>query len=139
MASFPEPDILERPAAPTIAEPTDPGLLAELLTDVHERGQVTVHCQVMTEWADMIRIWPSTYLVCRRTGHRSRLLMAEGIAHAPQWQRVPPGRSVEFTLIFEALPQDCHLFDLVEDIPDVGGFFSPGIRRNSMDVYHVEV
>jgi len=139
MASSHEPDILERPAPPTIAEPTDPDLLAELLTDVHEHGQVTVHCRVVTEWADMIRIWPSTYLVCRQTGHRSRLLLAEGIAHAPQWQRVPPGGVVAFTLIFEALPKDCRIFDLVEDIPDVGGFFSPAIRRNRMDVYQVEV
>lgn len=88
---------------------------------------------------DAIRIWPSTFLVCRLSGHRSKLLHAEGIPHAPQWRTVPPGGVAYFTLIFTALPKECILFDLVEEIPDEGGFYTPAILRNGMDVYRVEV
>lgn len=131
---------VEAPEAPPITfEPLDPELLAELLTEVEERGQVTVHCSILTEYADMIRIWSSTFLVCKLTGHRSRLLHAEGIAYAPVWQEVNPGKPVAFTLLFESLPKDCILFDLVEEIPQPGGFFVPAILRNDPDVYRVEV
>lgn len=131
---------VEAPEAPPITfEPLDPELLTELLTDVEERGQVTVHCSIVTDYVDMIRIWPSTYLVCQLTGHRSRLLHSEGIAYAPAWQEVNPGKPVAFTLLFESLPKECILFDLVEEISQPGGFFVPAILRNAPDVYRVEV
>jgi hypothetical protein len=140
MSRIPFNSIVEAPVAPPrTVEPLDPQLRSELLTDVEERGQVTVHCSIITEWADMIRIWPSTYLVCCHSGHRSRLLHAEGISYAPHWQPIPPGKSIAFTLLFEGLPKDCILFDLVEDIPDQCGFYSPSILRNAVDVYRVEV
>lgn len=122
-----------------VQEKRVPGLLEELCTDIDEKGQVTVHCVVKAEMGDAIRIWPTTFLVCRLTGHRSKLLHAEGIPHAPDWRTIPPGGMASFTLIFAALPNDCVLFDLVEDIPDEGGFYSPAILRNGMDVYRVEV
>jgi hypothetical protein len=87
----------------------------------------------------MVRIWPSTFLVCRTTGHRSALVHAEGIPYAPLWQPVPPGGRIAFTLLFAPLPDHCILFDLVEEISDPGGFFCPAILRNGMDVYRVEV
>jgi hypothetical protein len=120
-------------------ERVEPLLRAELCTDVEERGQVTVHCSFEAGLFDCIRIWPSTFLVCRHTGHRSPLLLAEGIPYAPHWMPVPPGRSVAFTLLFAGLPRDCVLFDLVEEIPDPGGFLASGILRNGMDVYRVEI
>lgn len=131
---------VEAPVAPPITfEPIDPELRAELLTDVEERGQVTVHCNILTEHVELIRIWRSTFLVCAHSGHRSRLLHAEGIAYAPVWQAVDPGKPVVFTLLFESLPKECILFDMVEDIPQAGGFFVPTILRNDPDVYRVEV
>lgn len=131
---------VEAPVAPPrTIERLDPELCAELLTEFEERGQVTVHCTILTEQADLIRIWPSTFLVCQHSGHRSRLLHAEGIAYAPVWQPVAPGKPAAFTLLFEALPTECILFDLVEDIPHAGGFFVSAILRNGMDVYRVEV
>jgi hypothetical protein len=125
--------------APLTSPAMEPALLEDLLTDVDECGQVTVHCSLHSGPGDAIRIWPSTYLVCRQTGHRSKLVHAERIPFAPLWQPLLPGRTVSFTLLFEALPDDCILFDLVEDIHDESGFFTPAILRNSMDVYRVDV
>lgn len=130
---------LEAPEAPPPVLPIEPELRAALLTHVDEQGQITVHCTLRSEWSDMVRIWPTTYLVCTNTGHRSRLLHAEGISYAPLWQPMLPGSTLHFTLVFEPLPKHCNLFDLVEDIPDPGGFHCPSILRNAMDLYHVEL
>ena len=109
------------------------------LADPEERGQVTVHCSFVPGLADAIRIWPTTYLVCRRTGQRSQLLHAEGIPLAPTWKAVRAGNATAFILLFAALPRECDLFDLVEEIADPGGFHVSGIARNTMDVYRVAV
>ncbi|MBK8497852.1 MAG: hypothetical protein IPL52_03315 [Flavobacteriales bacterium] len=124
-------------APPLPLERVDPLLRTELCSDVDERGQVTVHLSFTADFMDGIRIWPSTYLLCRNTGHRSPLVHAEGIPYAPTWLALPPGKLVAFTLLFAALPRACSLFDLVEEIPEDGGFHVPGIARNGMDVYRV--
>ena len=126
--------------APTITRGLERhDLLPELLTDVEEKGQVTVHCSFVAGLSDAIRIWPSTFLVCRHSGHRSQLLFAEGIPMAPTWMPVPAGNAIHFTLLFAGLPSHCVLFDLVEEIADPGGFHVPAILRNDMDVYRVEL
>lgn len=126
--------------APTVTRELErPDLLPELLPDVEEKGQVTVHCSFVAGLSDAIRIWPSTFLVCRHSGHRSQLLFAEGIPLAPQWLPVPAGNAIRFTLLFAGLPSHCVLFDLVEEIADPGGFHVPTILRNDMDVYRVEI
>lgn len=131
---------VDAPEAPPVRiAPLEPSLLDELLVDVDEAGQVTVHCAFEACLGDAIRIWPSTYLVCRQTGHHSRLLHAEGISYAPTWTHLPPGAQVRFTLLFEPLPRTCLVFDLVEDIADEGAFMSQGIVRNGMDVYRVRL
>ena len=126
--------------APTLPlERVDPSLRTELCTEIDERGQVTVHCSFTAGSMDGLRIWPSTFLVCRLTGHRSPLLHAEGIPYGPTWLFLPPGKRISFMLLFAGLPRDCVLFDLVEVIPEDGGFHVPDILRNGMDVYRVEV
>ncbi|MPN29566.1 hypothetical protein SDC9_177019 [bioreactor metagenome] len=42
-----------------------------------------------------------------------------------------------FTLVFSGLPDECTTFDLIEEIPEEGGFFVPNIKRNGTDVYRV--
>ena len=65
------------------------------------------------------------------------MLHAENITIAPQWMEVQPGATVRFTLIFAPLPKSCEFFDLLEDIPQSGGFFIQNIKRNKSDVYRV--
>ena len=130
---------VEAPMAPTIAEPIEPALKEELLTNLDERGQVTVRCRFDSADFNLIRIWRSTCLVCYDTGHRSELLHADGIVLAPHWMPVLPGTAALFTLVFAPLPRECSAFDLVEDIPQAGGFHVAGIGRNRRDMYEVAI
>lgn len=99
--------------------------------------QVIVHVTIKstyTWW--QVRIWPSTFLVPHGPGLESKLLHAENIPFFPQWLHVF-GNTHRFTLVFEGLPEDCEVFDLIERIPQEGGFEYFGIRRNRSDVYHI--
>src|SRR6188768_1290840 len=91
-------------APPLPLERVNPLLRTELCTQVDERGQVTVHCAFTAGVMDGLRIWPSTFLVCRLTGRRSALLHAEGIPYAPTWLLLKPGQRISFTLLFAGLP-----------------------------------
>jgi hypothetical protein len=138
-ATHPRATMVDAPAAPPVVDPIEPALKEELLTKIDERGQVTVRCRFDSADFNLIRIWRSTYLVCYDTGHRSELLHADGIAIAPQWMPVLPGAAAMFTLVFAPLPKECSVFDLVEDIPQAGGFHVAGIGRNRRDMYEVRI
>jgi len=87
----------------------------------------------------LIRIWKTTFLVDKFSGIRSNLVHAENISLAPVWTQIPDGREYSFLLIFSGLPKSCKIFDLVEEIPEPGGFFIQDISRNEKDVYHIDV
>lgn len=97
-----------------------------------EERQTIVHCTCNDDAA--FRIWPSTYLVERETGRKANLITAFNISFAPLWT-LNDGKG--FTLIFEGLSKQCGMFDLIEDIPQAGGFEARDIARNSSDVYQV--
>lgn len=128
--------------SPLSASPYDPqhaeaSLLAEE-TVVLEQGHVYVHCHFNNGPSDsLIRIWRSTFLVPHGSAERAALIHAENISFAPKWTPMPRNREFSFLLIFEGLPRDCTMFDMLEDIPEAGGFFAGDIARNSTDVYHV--
>jgi hypothetical protein len=106
----------------------------ELWTESH----VYVHCHFDNRFKDMLlRVWRSTFLVDKASAYKSALVHAENITYAPQWTLIPDNTTYSFLLIFEALPKGCTLFDLVEEIPQPGGFFIADIQRNTRDVYHV--
>lgn len=87
--------------------------------------------------ADLIRIWRSTFLIAHGSAHRSKLMHFENITLYPNWTMVFPGKEHFFTLIFSGLPKDCTMFDLIEEIPQSGGFEIRDIQRNKMDVYRL--
>ena len=111
----------------------------ELLSEMLEAGMVIVHCSFFANFEIGIRIWNSTVLIDKESGNRSRMLHAENITIAPEWMLVPGGSTARFTLIFAPLPKTCEFFDLLEDIPEAGGFFIQNIKRNKSDVYHVKI
>jgi len=116
----------------------DPLLLEELLDKMEEEKQVIVHFTLYGGLpGDAARIWKSTYLIDKETGVKYPLLWAQGITFAPQWTPIPLSKPLEFTLIFKGLPKACKIFDLVEIIPEEGGFELRNIRRNAADVYYV--
>lgn len=119
--------------------PLGPALRQELIPSLDEPGQVVVHCEVVGDGSEHVRIWPTTYLVCRHTGTRSKLLFAEGIAMPPNWMPLLGSGMARFTLIFAGLSKECVLFDLFEEIPEHGAFSARGILRNAMDVYRVRL
>lgn len=100
--------------------------------DEHSERVAIVHC-TLSHW-NLIRIWPSTFLV-QEDGTRRKLLQAFNITAYPDWKLVLPGH--RFTLIFEGLDKGCAGFSLLEDIPEPGGFHIEGIARNNADVYWV--
>ena len=108
----------------------------ELETDVKvlesEERQTVVHCVVNAEYA--FRIWPTTYLIEKESGRKASLITAFNISFAPQWT-LNDGKC--FTLIFQGLSKGCKMFDLIEEIPQEGGFAALNILRNSSDVYQV--
>lgn len=106
----------------------------------NEEQQVIIHCSIYAmDLGDAARIWKSTYLIDRITGKTYKLLFADGINFAPQWTLIPFNKPLEFTLIFKGLPKDCKSFDLVEIIPEEGGFEVLNVTRNSTDVYYVTI
>ncbi len=112
----------------------------ETEVDVLNESHVYVHCYFNNTHKDMlIRVWRSTFLVDNASGARSGLVHAENISYAPEWTLIPDKKMFRFLLIFDALPRGCVSFDLLEDIPQSGGFHVSGIARNKTDVYHVDI
>ncbi len=118
----------------------DGEVLASIDPSTLEDSFVYVHCYFENQSDDMlIRIWRSTYLIDRASGSRSKLVHVENISYAPLWTMIPKKGTFSFLLIFSALPKDCLVFDLLEDISQAGGFSVQAIKRNELDVYHVNI
>jgi len=123
---------------------TRPAVEAEILTSIDpealDDSHVYVHCHVGNLAEGMlIRIWRTTFLIDRSQGSKSGLIHAENISFAPEWTMIPGKGAYTFLLIFSALAKSCSVFDLVEEIPQPGGFLVKNIRRNETDIYHVDI
>ncbi len=131
----------------TIQEPPvkiKPEIGLEVLTSISpavlEDSFVYVHCYFDNLGEEMmIRIWRSTFLIDKSSGSRSSLVHAENITFAPVWTVVPGNIMFHFLLIFSGLPKSCTHFDLIEEIPQPGGFYVSNIVRNVTDVYHINI
>jgi len=111
----------------------------QVSVSVEEERQVIVHCFMYLPQGGGVRIWKSTYLRDKHSGHQSKLVNVFGVSIAPVWTLVEEGQTVHFTLTFKPLPSSCVMFDLVEDIPEPGGFYVANILRNKVDVYKVNL
>jgi hypothetical protein len=117
----------------------DPRIKDEVLSQVEEQGMVIVHCSYKSPIDSGIRIWATTVLIDKASGDRSTMHHAENITVAPTWTLISAGKIFRFTLIFAPLSKSCDFFDLLEDIPEAGGFFVQNIKRNKSDVYNVVI
>ena len=126
-----------------IAEPKikipKPSISDELKTLPNLESQVIVHgfFKNTGDMPELIRIWSTTFLITQNSYHKSRLVHFENITLFPYWTPVEVGTTHRFTLIFSGLPKSCVLFDLVEEIPQSGGFEIRNIARNKRDVYEL--
>ena len=124
---------------------TKPNIAQEILEmlkpETLEEKQVIVHCCFPASIfsGNLIRIWPSTFLVNENLGHKSSLVHHENISIFPEWTEVTPMKDYWFTLVFSGLPKECRSFDLQEIIPQEGGFLVKNIKRNTSDVYRVKI
>lgn len=115
-------------------------LLEQIETDARFLRQVIVHCEYYPYGVlPVIRIWPSTFLRDTCSDFKSQLITAYNISFYPVWGKASGHKKHRFTLVFGGLPAHCTSFDLLEDIPEPGGFKSGIIQRNKEDVYHVRV
>jgi hypothetical protein len=127
-------------STPDVKPAPEVEVLTETQTDFQQESHVYVHCYFNNPHSDMlIRIWRTTFLEDNGSGSRSQLVHAENISFAPEWTLIPDKKLFRFLLIFEALPKSCMSFDLIEDIPQPGGFHVAGISRNKTDVYHIDI
>jgi hypothetical protein len=127
-------------APPRVRPEVDLDVLTHIETSTLEDSYIYVHCYFRNRWKNMlIRIWKTTYLLDRTSGARSNLVHAENISIAPVWTRIPDSSEYNFLLVFSSLPRSCNVFDLVEEIPEPGGFHVPDIQRNETDVYHIDL
>ena len=89
-----------------------------------------IHHTALHSYVDIKLVFPS---------HRSKLIHAENITMFPTWMNVGRKQTVNFTLIFTGLPRHCKQFDLIEKIPEEGGFVIKNIERNNTDVYLLDL
>ena len=123
-----------------ISPKIDNKLKALVKSQVEEESQVVVHITFAARQEDMmIRIWPSTYLFTKHSNHISELLFADNITLHPYWTPMTIGKSHTFSLIFQGLPKSCKYFDLIEVIPENGGFEIKNIERNKTDIYYLKM
>src|SRR5258706_10444999 len=130
--------VKEPPVKPRPSVETD--VLTSISPAVLEDSFVYVHCYFENPGNNtLIRIWKTTFLIDPLSSTRSSLVHAENISLAPQWTLIPDGITFSFLLIFSGLPKSCRQFDLKEEIAQPGGFLVRGIKRNEMDVYHINI
>lgn len=137
----------ELPNRPTVKEPPvklkpviDAAVLASVSPETFNDSYVYVHCYFQNQGQDaLVRIWKTTFLVDRAGSSRSGLIHAENISMAPLWTLIPDNSIHTFLLVFEGLPKSCKQFDLIEEIPQPGGFHVTDIFRNQQDVYHIDL
>ena len=127
-------------APPKVKPQVDVETLTAISPSTLEDSFVYVHCHYQNSGQDMlIRIWNTTYLLDKASASRSKLLHAENISFAPTWTQIPNRGTYSFLLVFEGLPKGCKIFDLIEEIPQPGGFEVRNISRNEKDVYHINI
>jgi len=118
----------------------DDDIKDKLKSSIQEEAQVVVHCNFFAASPyDRFRIWPTTYLIDRQSGKRSKLVHAENVPYSPMWKLAQSVGVHQFTLVFEPLGKKCSTFDLLEIIPETGAFEVRDISRNRSDVYSVEL
>lgn len=124
---------------------TKPKIAPEILEQIQEKfeqeKQVIVHCCFQNNYTlgNLVRIWPSTYLVDKFSGYKSQLIFWENIAVFPYWTDIPPVKEYCFTLVFSGLPKGCKVFDFVEEVVQGSGFLVTDIERNDSDIYTIKL
>ena len=116
----------------------------KLLKQTERERQIILQCTILpgtfSGIIGSVRIWPTTYLVDHENNYRSQLISAWNISLYPEWYPVSEQKKIHrITLVFSALHDHCKKFDLLEDIPERGGFIVKNITRNRLGIYEVQL
>lgn len=123
---------------PIVKPHIDSVLKEQLQAKANEQNQVIIHCSIKASSEDMVvRIWKSTFLYETNSSNKSELIHAENITIYPYWVPIAKGSSHQFTLYFTGLSKQCTSFNLIEQIPENGGFEKHNIQRNDTDIYFI--
>ena len=115
-------------------------LQENFLIDEAIESQVIVHFSFKSNSVyNGIRIWKSTFLIPTETSQTAKLVTVDKVSMYPIYTYTPIGKILNFTLVFTCLPRNCKTFDLVEQIPEPGGFVFRNIKRNKTDVYNLKI
>lgn len=115
-----------------------PELKQDVLKSTSSEAQVVIHGTIYgNEPGLQVRIWDSIHLYPKGFIYPSELIYSENISFYPVWTPIPFGETLQFTLIFSGLPKGCKYFDLIESIPEPGGFVVRNIPREKSDVYNL--
>jgi len=96
-----------------------------------------------------ININKNSFLIGGKSLTKLKLINVIGIPIAPQKHCFKKlGESLQFSLIFPAMPKEWEVFDFIEDIPTVfsdkrllfsNRFYCRNIKRNDTDVYKITI
>jgi hypothetical protein len=118
----------------------DSCITEKAVQDLDTEKQVIIHCEFVNGFeSQIIRVWQTIYLRDINSKHESKLLNAFNTPLHPTWLQLEPLTIFNFTLVFSGLPKSCKMFDLVEKIPQAGGFFVGKIKRTKSDVYTIRI
>jgi|SRR5690625_177548 len=130
--------MINKTLSPTTTKKDEKTSSSQLKSTEESQVIILVTLRPRTE-KQLLRLWKTIYLFAHDSDHKSRLIYFENISFHPQWTELPANQSFHFTLIFSGLPKSCQKFDLIEVIPQPGGFLKHNIKRNKEDVYHIDI
>ena len=115
----------------------------DLLNNVEEEGFTRLHCKYTTtskylsDWK--VHIHKTSYLINNTSAEKLRLLHAINIPLAPESHNLKKlGGSLNFILIFPAIPKSWIKFDFIENAAcSCDGFNIRDLERNSSGIYRI--
>ncbi len=126
---------------------------SDIIELIEEERYTYLHCTYITSEkyiSDLyLNINENCYLVGGKSLIKLKLLNVIGIPIAPQKHYLKKqGDTLQFSLVFPAIPKEWEVFDFIEDIPAVfidttlqcsTGFYYRNIKRNDTDVYKITI
>lgn len=118
---------------------------SELLSNAEEQVFTRLLCEYTTtskysaDWK--VHIHKTSYLINTDSSERLTLLHNINIPLAPQWHNLKKrGGSLNFILIFPAIPKHWKTFDFVEKAScSCDGFYIRNLKKNASGIYRVEM
>ena len=122
----------------------DNAIFESYYTQFSVESQTIIHCKIKAYefvpnggWAN---ISPNTYLINRQSNDRLKLIYAENIPYAPHRYFFRNSNDcLNFTLLFQKIPETWQTFCLYEETNLGDGFFVAEVPKNKSGVYQIRI